>query len=132
MRFILFCLVAILLFSCSGKDKQQSVIPREKMEKILWDIIQADQYSSQFLKKDSAKLNVKEQTMKLYDEVFAVNHITREQFKASYQFYMEHPEITRSMFDSLAVRANLLRNEIYKHQVHPAAPFVTHPVATPK
>jgi hypothetical protein len=130
VKFSLFCLVGILLFSCSGKDKAPLVIPKEKMEKVLWDIIQADQFSAQYLKKDSAKLNVKEETMKLYDEVFAVNHITREQFKTSYNFYMEHPEITRSMFDSLSVRANLMRNEIYKHPVRPPAPFVPRPPVT--
>jgi hypothetical protein len=132
VKLISFCLTGILLFSCSGRNTSHPVIPMEKMEKILWDIIQADQFSSQFLYKDSAKLNVKEETMKLYDEVFAVNHVTREQFKTSYNFYMEHPEITRSMFDSLAVKANLLRNEIYKHPVHPPAPFVPNPAKAPK
>lgn len=131
MRRILICLVGVLLFSCSGKDKTQGVIPKEKMEKILWDIIQADQFSAQYLKKDSTKLNVKEETMKLYDEVFAVNHITREQFKTSYSFYMEHPDITRSMFDSLSARANLLRNEIYKRQIRPTTPTIPKGPAAP-
>ncbi|MFI5153922.1 MAG: DUF4296 domain-containing protein [Chitinophagales bacterium] len=131
MRLILFCLVGISLLSCSGKNKEEAVIPKEKMAKILWDIIQADQFSAQFLKKDSTKLNVKEQTMKLYDEVFALNHVTREQFKTSYNFYMEHPDITRSMFDSLSARANLLRNEIYKHQIRPTTPVISNPIAAP-
>ncbi len=124
MRPILFCLMGILLFSCSERGKEEAIIPKEKMEKILWDIIQADQFSVQYLKKDSATLNVKEETMKLYDEVFAVNHVTREQFKTSYNFYMEHPDITRSMFDSLSARANLLRNEIYKRQIRPTTTII--------
>jgi hypothetical protein len=95
------------------------------MQKILWDIIQADQFNIQFLKKDSAKVNVKEETMKLYDEIFQIHHVSREQFKKSYQYYINHPEITKPMLDTLAARANLQRTEMYKRPTRPETPVVT-------
>src|SRR5450631_4928315 len=49
----LFCLAS----GCSDKDGIPSgIIPREEMGKILWDMVEADQYSSIYLAKDSALL----------------------------------------------------------------------------
>jgi len=84
------------------------------MQNILWDMIQADQYARQFIKKDSAKKNVREETLKLYQEVFLIHHITKDQFQKSYQFYITRPDLTKIIFDSLAASGNRRRKEIYK------------------
>ena len=111
MRLAL-CLLAIMLtvFACS--DKQHipgDVIPKEKMQKVMWDMIVADRYAALFLVKDSAKINVKTETLKLYEEVFQINKITREQFQKSLNFYLSRPDIARVMFDSLANRTQRSR-----------------------
>src|SRR5882757_7341096 len=50
---VFFCLVT-LWTACSDKDKIPSdVIPREEMGKILWDMVQADQFSATYIAKDS-------------------------------------------------------------------------------
>jgi hypothetical protein len=115
----------ISLVACSNEREKQAIIPEKEMQKILWDIIQADQFNSQFLKKDSAKLNVKAETMKLYDEIFQIHHVSREQFKKSYQYYISHPDITKPMLDSLAAQANLMRTEMYKRPSRPSTPVIT-------
>jgi hypothetical protein len=115
----------ILLTACSHEREREGIISEKEMQKILWDIIQADQFNIQFLKKDSAKEKVKEETMKLYDEIFQIHHVSREQFKKSYQYYINHPEITKPMLDTLAARANLQRTEMYKRPTRPETPVVT-------
>lgn len=117
MRMLIW--IAVISFfwaSCSDSNAiPKNIIAKEKMEKVLWDIVQADQFSSEYLKKDSGRMNVKLETMKLYDQVFLIHHITREEFEKSYQFYLDHPDITKPMFDSLSAKANRQRNEMYRH-----------------
>jgi Domain of unknown function (DUF4296) len=84
------------------------------MQKILWDMIQADQFAKQFIVKDSAKKNVSVETMKLYDEIFQIHHITKQEFQKSYQFYVGRPDILKIIFDSLAAQGNRHIQEIYK------------------
>jgi hypothetical protein len=116
MRRLLFsvCTLCMVLVACSDKDKiPGNVIPRDRMEKILWDMIQAERFSTSFLVKDSGK-NVKEGTFILYEQVFRLHKITKDEFVKSYKFYLSRPDIARVMFDSLASHANRAREEMYK------------------
>jgi Domain of unknown function (DUF4296) len=125
---MLICIVVIsfIWIACSDSNAiPKNIIDRDKMEKILWDIIQADQYSNQYLKKDSSRINVKMETMKLYDQIFLIHHVSRESFKKSYDFYIEHPDITKPIFDSLSARASKQRNESYRHLSKPLPPVQT-------
>ena len=102
----LACIILFLFFSaCIGKNNPPSdIIQKDSMKSIMWDMIQADQYAKQFLAKDSAKINVKEETIKLYEQVFQIHHITKNEFEKSYQYYLAHQDLYKLIFDSLAVQ----------------------------
>jgi hypothetical protein len=101
--------------SCTNKDSiPRGIIPKDKMEKILWDMIQADQFTAQYLLKDSARINTKMETMKLYAEVFQIHHVSKEEFQKSFSYYLSRPDITKNMFDSLSAHSNRHREELYK------------------
>lgn len=132
MRVVAGLLAMLLMVGCSDKDNVPSgILSRDKMEKVLWDMVQADQYSSLYLLKDSARINVKTETQKLYEEVFRLHDISREDFRKSYQYYQEHPDLTRSVFDSLLARGNRLRTESYSRPSLSSKPPVTAPVNPP-
>ena len=66
MRWIICFFFCLGVLACKDEDRIPSgIMPQDKMEKVLWEIAQADQFSTQFLKKDSLKINVKQETMKL-------------------------------------------------------------------
>src|ERR1700722_648605 len=94
-RGIIAGLLGILLFTaagCSDKNNVPSgILSREKMEDVLWDMIQADQYSTVYLAKGSAKINTKMEMLRLYDQVFRLHEVSREEFRKSYQYYLDHP-----------------------------------------
>ena len=122
-----FFLCILVVAGCSEKDKIPSgIINREEMEKILWDMMLADQYSANYIVKDSAKVNVKMETLKLYEEVFRLHKVSRDEFRKSFQFYQERPDITRPMFDSLLARGNRARMENYSRppQAAPVKPVM--------
>ena len=111
-------LVLFLLSACSHKDSiPTGILNQDSMRNILWDIMQVDQYSVQYLSKDSAKINLKAQTIALYQRIFQNHHVSREDFNKSYQFYIAHPDLTKTMLDSLTARANRERAEVYKNPV---------------
>ena len=85
--------VVALLFlgitaGCNHPDRvPRGILSKDSMQSIMWDIIQADQYASQYLARDSVKSNIKPQTIRLYQQIFDLHGITREEFEKSYQFY---------------------------------------------
>jgi len=140
MRRIPVFLLLLLLTAAGCTDKNSvpsGILPRDKMEKVLRDIIQADQYAGIFLARDSAKVDVRAQTRKLYDQVFLLNQVSREQFRKSYQYYLDRPDKSKELFDSLTAHANRQRTEYYNNPLynHPAPaappPAVTHPSIPP-
>ena len=117
-RLLLVCFSAIMwcLVSCTDKDKiPKGVLGKEKMQRVLMDMIQAERYRDGFISTDSSK-DLKTETFKLYAQVFEINKITKEEFIKSYKFYMSRPDIAREIFDSLSSQANKLRENFNKPQ----------------
>ncbi len=108
-------LLIILLFSCTKKENA-NVLSENKMREVMWDMIRADQYVSDFLLKDSTR-NKKDESAKLYEEIFHIHKITREKFKKSLDYYSSQPDLFRPIIDSLAKR----RNELMPQQTHSIA-----------
>jgi len=121
MKIVGCLLFFAFLFSCTDKNSIPSnVIPRAKMENVLWDMIVADRYAYQVLIKDSLKLNVNQKTQELYSQVLRIHRVKDEEFINSFKFYMSRPDLSRNMFDSLSAKANRLRAEVYKPITKPA------------
>lgn len=114
MKFLLILSIIVFL-SCTDKTRiPNGIISKQKMEKILWDMIQADRFSSQYLKKDSATKNIKLENLKLYEQIFQIHGTSKEEFAKSFRFYLNRPDITKTIFDSLAAKANRRKEESYK------------------
>jgi hypothetical protein len=112
IRFF-FVAISLLLISCSSNTViSTEIIPKSKMETVLWQLMQADEFFTNYIIKDSSKNTTAERT-KLYQQVFALNKITKEEFRKSYDFYIHRPEISRPMFDSLAARGGRNRGNVY-------------------
>lgn len=118
-----FCMI---LVGCSDKKSVPSgLLPREKMEIVLWDMIQADQYATVLAKDSSAHIaDLKTERLRLYDQVFRLHDISRDKFQKSYRYYTDHPELSQDLFDSVLVLGNRQRSEEY---AHPAARPIVKP-----
>ena len=115
MKFTSLILILCLLFACRDKSKiPTGILPKAKMEKVLWDMMLADRFASQFISRDTAKKNITEETFKAYAQVFSINNISREEFVKSYKFYMTRPDLSRDIMDTILQRSNRLKEENYK------------------
>lgn len=104
----------LVLNSCSDKEKiPEEIIPPTKMEKVMWDMVQADRFAATFIIRDSAKVNVTDETFKMYDKVFQVHKISKDEFVKSFKFYLDRPDISKKMFDSLVSYGQKKKPEVY-------------------
>jgi hypothetical protein len=103
MRTILFSLL-VLLISCSDKNElPEGVLKPEKMKQVLMDVIKAEAYTAEIIKRDSAKNGI-EENQKLQQQVFSIHKITKEQFYRSFDYYKEHAETFKVMLDSMVTQ----------------------------
>ena len=110
----LFSLVVFTIACTNTTKAPKDVISKQKMEDILWDLIQADRFSTLFLARDSAEVNINLENIKLYQRVFQIHKISKDDFIKSYKFYLSRPDITKVIFDSIAVKAERQRPDMYK------------------
>ncbi|MDB5200282.1 MAG: hypothetical protein JWO92_2245 [Chitinophagaceae bacterium] len=99
IRCILIISISVLFYSCK-ESTPSGIIKPQKMQEILWDVLRADAFSQQLANHDSSK-TLADESVKLTKKVFLIHNITEAQFEKSYSYYAHHPDIMRTMFDSL-------------------------------
>jgi hypothetical protein len=109
----------LALYSCKSKnDLPGDVMPPEKMQRVLWDVLRTDAYAFNYIKNDSTK-KTEAEVAKIETQVFSVHKISKEQFFKSYDFYKTHPDLMQVMLDSLVNKYTREKQEALK----PAHPF---------
>jgi len=109
------CLLFITLLACSSKnDIPADVLERKKMESLMWDMIQADQYYREYLIRDSVGKDIQQMRYNLYEEVFKIHKISRATFEKSYDYYSNRPKLMKDIFDSLSANGNRKLQDFYK------------------
>ena len=86
------------------------------MRKIMWDLMRADAYVSDFIMKDSTR-DKKAESAVLYEKIFAIHSTTQEAFKKSMAFYQTRPDLLKVITDSL--RSDEKRVETYQDYKRP-------------
>lgn len=97
MRLVIICLV-FLMASCAG-SVPKGIVPIGKMQKVLSEIMQVEEFVNIFVIKDST-VNIKEKRSQLYEQTFKLNGITRKQFYSSLKYYQQDPSLQKTLFDS--------------------------------
>lgn len=109
----------ILLFSMLGcstrQEKSSGILPKEKMQAVMWDIIGADVFTEQFIKKDTLKNPVIE-NMQLQNKIFAIHKTTKVDFYKSYDYYMSRTDQMRIILDSITAKAERDRSKMIEKQ----------------
>ncbi len=100
MKYLIGVL-AFFIFSCAEKDTiPKDVLKPVIMQKVTWDMLQADELATQNKNADST-INLKNESFRLYEQVFAVHKTTRDQYYKSYKYYQQHPSLYKNMMDGV-------------------------------
>ena len=103
MRALVVMICSILfLAACRRSEKiPRHVLQREKMQAVLYDMVRADQFLTDFVLIRDSTLDREDESNRLYQQVFDQHGVTREQFRESLAFYNEHPGLFKIVLDSL-------------------------------
>jgi hypothetical protein len=104
MRILIFIAAWMLgLASCSSRQVPDDVLEPEKMEAVVWDMIQAGEFLNGFVLFRDTFFNNVQESRRWYDKVYELHQISQEDFIRSYEYYKNHPKLMKRVFDSLAV-----------------------------
>jgi Domain of unknown function (DUF4296) len=106
----------LVLVACSKNERTPDILAEEKMRAIMQDLIRADEYVADFVLKDSTK-HKKQESIRLYEEVFRIHRVTGAQFRKSLDYYTSRPDRFQPIVDSLMVR----KTEFIAPTIHPVA-----------
>jgi hypothetical protein len=83
---------------------------------VILDLMNAEQWNNFIIIKDTTLRNSKN-NLKLYQQVFLVHHVNKDQFYYSYQYYEQHPDRMKILLDSLTTFAERQKSKMKKPPV---------------
>ncbi len=108
---VLCCVIAcIVLVSCSAKKVPSNILPPDKMGMVLWDQMEADAFTQDFLSKDSTK-NLKQENFILQEKIFQKYHTDQKTYYRSYSWYTDHGSVMKDMLDSVSAKKSREREK---------------------
>jgi hypothetical protein len=94
-------LSVIIFFSCkSPKAVPENVLPVNKMQAVMWDVMQADELVNYYYSRDTS-VNRSRKLDSLYQRIFGNHNITSSEFRESFNYYQTRPDLLDIMLDSL-------------------------------
>ena len=118
MKVLVVTILFFCITGCANKDTNiKGILSKEKMQAVMWDIIGADVFTEQFVKKDSSK-NAAVENMQLQNKIFTLHKVSRADFYKSYDYYVEHTNLMKAMLDSMTVQAERNRSKIMERQLN--------------
>ena len=104
MRVLFF--LCVVLLACSGDDAvPDGVLPQDKMSGVMYDVIRADEMVDFMQISDSSFRNFSKRTA-LYDTIFSLHGVKKEEFRSSLKFYQKRPDLLREVIGKMQQKFN--------------------------
>ncbi|MGC4038158.1 MAG: DUF4296 domain-containing protein [Chitinophagaceae bacterium] len=113
VKAILFLSILFIVSCSSNNSIPKNVIQPPAMSALMWDLMRADEFVSNFQRKDSSH-TFKDKSTFLYEEVFKIHHTDKAQFEKSISFYKLHPDMFKTVVDSLEKKKSSAMTESYR------------------
>jgi hypothetical protein len=101
--FWMIATALLLIVACKSRRVPEGVIKPEKMEAIMWDMIQAGEFLNGYVLFRDTTTNQVLESQRWYDKIYSLHNTSREEFIRSYEYYRTHPRLMQEVFDSMAV-----------------------------
>jgi hypothetical protein len=109
---LLIFFFSVFFAGCKSRNKiPKNILPQAKMEAVMWDMIRADKFLTDFVLIKDTSLNKDTSSIQLYQQIFRIHHISKEEFQRSFSFYRAHPVLLKTVLDSLDARPNKITPE---------------------
>jgi len=103
---VLSILIVVCCVACNSKDKVPSdIIQPEKMKEVLWDMMRADQFVSDYVVVKNPSIDIFSESVSLYQTIFNLHAITQEKFKRSFIYYQSHPYLIEEIMNAISTES---------------------------
>ena len=104
MRPYLIAVLLLVATACGNDGKvPKGVLPKEKMEAVLWDMLRADEMVAVQHTKDTS-INRFDSSARLYQQIMKLHGTDQATFTKSFKYYQSRPDLLKPVFDSLQKR----------------------------
>lgn len=103
MKFLYSVLVVFIFSACNDKAVPADILPQQKMEKILWELLEADEWALHNYPLDTTAR--KQAALQHYATIYQMNGVDAATFRRSYDYYSERPALLSPVLDSVRNRA---------------------------
>lgn len=100
-RYLYILATLFTLVSCGNSA---SVLPKEKMEKVMWDVAQSSELLNGYVYYKHPEQNRAALNNVMLDKVFKIHNITREQFNKTLDYYEKRPDELKVVIDTIVSR----------------------------
>ncbi len=105
-KAVVYVVLSVLLFSCGSGDRLPSgILPREKMEAMLWDFMRADFFVKDYVLAKDSSLNAGSEQKQVFQRVLDFHNVTQPDFRKSLDYYMKHTDLMKKVLDSIQTYA---------------------------
>ena len=80
----------------------KGVLPRKKMQEVMWDMIRAGEFLNSYVFNKDTSLDKIAESQKWHNKIYQLHKITKRDFDRSYAYYESHPVLMRAILDSLS------------------------------
>lgn len=97
-------LLLTLCFGCKHSEEvPDGVFSPEKMQSVLWDLLNAESWARQTSNRDTT-VSYSDEVKVLSKRAFQLNNVTEADFQKSYDWYTQHSQDFLNVLDSLETR----------------------------
>jgi hypothetical protein len=99
--------VAFLFFvgACNPSNKvPNGILPPKKMEAVLWDLLRSGNLVNNFILSKDSSLDKNQEHIKWINRVLTFHRVSEAEFKKSFAYYQQHPELMSVIMDSISKR----------------------------
>ncbi|HTG57281.1 MAG TPA: DUF4296 domain-containing protein [Niabella sp.] len=100
-RYLYISAILMTLVACGNSG---SVLPKEKMEKVMWDVAQSSELLNGYVYYKYPEQNRAALNNVMLDKVFKIHQITREQFNKTLDYYEKRPDELKTIIDTVVSR----------------------------
>lgn len=100
MRVLSIICVAVIFCAACNSNTSRGVLPPEKMQVIMWDLLKADELITENRLTD-ARFESDSANEALYQKVFLMHETDKATFEKSFRFYQSRPDLSKNILDSV-------------------------------
>jgi len=100
---LLIVYILFLTAACRSKDGiSTGILTQKKMQAVIWDLMRADQFLADYVLNNDTTLDKTRESLKYYQQIFAIHKINKEEFQHSFSFYVSQPALLKAIMDSIS------------------------------